>query len=188
MWNTQTCYLHLYLAHIEATYMLVTEVHSVWLLSSGKLAVHMWSNKLRQAGPLWLCMTDRATLASFPGCSTSSIWIHLQYANIEGEGLGDQTGDRLMGGWCPRISQPFHVPSVLRAGGQSIRKVASIPFIVHNVRNSLTWNGNYYSWTLTPMVYLTSPHMTRSPRPSPFIFSYCKHWRWESFWNEARVA
>jgi len=42
-----------------------------------------------------------------------------------------------------------------------------------------------------PFVYLTPPHMTKSPRPSPSIFAYCKsaikYWRRERPRNEAIV-
>jgi len=40
---------------------------------------------------------------------------------------------------------------------------------------------------VSPTVYLMSAHITKSPRPSPSIFAYCKaikHWRWEWPQNE----
>ena len=43
---------------------------------------------------------------------------------------------------------------------------------VHNIRVGLVRNGNYYGLALpAPHVYLTSPHVTRSPRPSPYTAS-----------------
>jgi len=55
-----------------------------------------------------------------------------------------------------------------RAGCQSVRQYHS----------SFTMPETYYSWTLPPVylpsVYLTSPHVTKSPRPSPSVFTYCK--------------
>jgi len=72
-------------------------------------------------------------------------------------------------GAVPNWSPSGHVhPST---GSQSVWKAATIPFTIHDAKNGLLWNRNYYGWTLTlvylPSVYLTSLHMTRSPRPSP---------------------
>jgi len=65
----------------------------------------------------------------------------------------------------------------LRAGGQSISKAASIPFIVDNTRDVSTQKGNYcYQATppvCLPFVHLTPPHMTKSPRSSTSVFAYC---------------
>ena len=54
------------------------------------------------------------------------------------------------------------------------------------VRDGSTQNRNYYGQAPPPMclpsVHLTSPHVTKSPRPSPSVFAYCKwskYWRWE---------
>ena len=58
-----------------------------------------------------------------------------------------------------------------RIGGKSIRKAASIPSIVHDVRD----RKNYYDWAPSLVcVYLTPPHMTKSPNPPHSIFAYCK--------------
>ena len=50
----------------------------------------------------------------------------------------------------------------------------SIPFVVHNAGGGLTQNRYYNGKAPAPMclpsVYLTSLHMTRSPRPSPPYF------------------
>jgi len=42
-----------------------------------------------------------------------------------------------------------------RAGGQSISKAASIPFIVHEARDGLTRNGNYYFQAPPPVCLLS---------------------------------
>ena len=67
----------------------------------------------------------------------------------------------------------------LRDGGQSVSKAASMPIVVHNSRVGSTGNGNYYCGT-PPVcllsIYLMSLHVTKSPRPSPSVFTctYCK--------------
>jgi len=64
-----------------------------------------------------------------------------------------------------------------RAGSQSVRKAATIQFIVQYAKGGLT------ELLLSPMclqsVYLMSPHMTRSRRPSPYPFADCKQSRLE---------
>jgi len=45
------------------------------------------------------------------------------------------------GGAQEGILQPFHVLLVSSAGGQSISKVGSIPFIVHNVSDGSNETG-----------------------------------------------
>ena len=73
-----------------------------------------------------------------------------------------------------------------KSQGQSVHKAASIPFVVHDARDGSMQNRDCYSNysqalppVCLPSVYLTLPHMTRSPRPSPSAFAYCKYWRWE---------
>ena len=65
-----------------------------------------------------------------------------------------------------------------RAEGQSVSLSVSIPFAIHSTRDRSTRNGNYYCpapfHVCLPSVYLMSPHMTKSPRPSPSVFAYCK--------------
>ena len=50
----------------------------------------------------------------------------------------------------------------------------SIPFIVHNAGDGSTRNRYFIGWAPPPVclpsVYLTSLHVTRSPRPSPTAF------------------
>ena len=45
-----------------------------------------------------------------------------------------------------------------------------------------TQNRYYNGWAppflCLPSVYLMAPHVTRSPRPSPAVFAYCKYWWW----------
>ena len=64
-----------------------------------------------------------------------------------------------------------------RAGSQSVRKAATIQFIVQYAKGGLT------ELLLSPVclqsVYLMSPHMTRSCRPSPYPFADCKQSRLE---------
>jgi len=56
-----------------------------------------------------------------------------------------------------------------RAGGQSVSKATSIPFVVRNPKDVLSRNGKYYGGAPPPVylpsVYLTTSHMTRSPPP-----------------------
>ena len=81
-----------------------------------------------------------------------------------------QTGGRQM---VIRISyQPVH--SILN---NNWRYLANI--LASNPKMDITRRGlNILYWPPPPMclpsVYLTSPHMTGSPRPSPSVFAYCK--------------
>jgi len=51
-------------------------------------------------------------------------------------------------------------------------------FIVYNAKSGLIWNENYYGQALVPIhlppSYLMPLQVTRSPRPSPSVFAYCK--------------
>jgi len=44
----------------------------------------------------------------------------------------------------------------LMAGGQGVSKAASIPIVVHNVRDVSTRNSNYYSGAMPPMYPLST--------------------------------
>ena len=60
----------------------------------------------------------------------------------------------------------------LRVGGQSINKAALILIVVQDgLRELLRLAPNHMCLS---SVYLTSPHMTKFPGPSPSIFAYCK--------------
>jgi len=68
--------------------------------------------------------------------------------------------------------------SVTGLEAKSVCKAASMPFIVHNTRwlvnakRELLLLGT--SPVCLPSVYLMSLHVTKSPRPSPSIFTYWK--------------
>ena len=66
----------------------------------------------------------------------------------------------------------FSCTSVLKTGDQSFSKAASILFAVQDVRDSLMQNRKYFACLSS--IYLTSPHVTISPKPSPSVFAYYK--------------
>jgi len=106
------------------------------------------------------------------------VFDRLQYANMEGEGLGDLvTCSYIRQGSPMRNLEALSNTISLRAGGQSVSKAVSIPSVVHSARDGSTRNGNFYCRAPPPIclpsVYLTL-HITKSPRPSPSIFAYCK--------------
>ena len=98
-------------------------------------------------------------VASFSGHS------HRQYLIASGIKYG--------GGGPGRYGHVLYCPS---NGWMSERSQGrrSIPFVVHNAGDGSMRNRYYNSSALPPVclpsVYLTSSHVTRSPRPSPAVF------------------
>ena len=131
-------------------------------------------------GNLTICRKGSLIPRLFP----PPVFDRLQYANMEGEGLGDLftcvfVEGSTHGGRCPMKSlETLSYTVSLRAGGQSISKAASIPFIVDNSRDVSTQKGNYCYQAMPPVclpfVYLMPPHVTRSPWSSTSVFAYCK--------------
>jgi len=82
-----------------------------------------------------------------------------------------------------------------RAGGRSVNKTASIPFIVHTfivhkARDILTWNGNSYYQALPPLLCL--PIIPHDQISQAFPLCICllqviKYWRWEQPGKEANA-
>ena len=79
-------------------------------------------------------------------------------------------------------SRPFNCEALssaisLRAEGQKVSKAVSIVFITRNIddKDISTQMGIINVGNPPPpSVYLMSLHMTKSPRPSPSVFTYCK--------------
>ena len=57
-----------------------------------------------------------------------------------------------------------------------------LPFVVNDTRVRSKWNRNYYcqepSPVCLPSVHLTSLQMSKSHRPSPSIYAYCKRYKY----------
>ena len=83
------------------------------------------------------------------------VFDRLQYANTEGEGLGDLVTcgyvRQTHGGRCPiRNLEALSCTIGPKAGGQSVIKAMSIPSVVHSAKDSSTQNGNYCCRALPP--------------------------------------
>ena len=104
--------------------------------------------------------------------------------------MGNLSGRQRVDTWvqCPvKNLKAFSCSISLRAGDQSVIKTASIPFIVHIPGTVRCRTRIIYSQALSPVclpsVYLTSPYITKSPRPSPSLFAYQRlevgiAWEW----------
>jgi len=73
--------------------------------------------------------------------------------------------------------EPLCCTIIPRAGGQSVSKAASIPFIVHDAKEDLTQNGNYsvghcpHVSTICLPDVITHDHISQA---FPTVFVYCK--------------
>ena len=47
-----------------------------------------------------------------------------------------------------------------RAGGQSVSKVVSIPFVIHGIGDGSAQNRNYYCWAPPPFCLPSLPNVT----------------------------
>ena len=116
--------------------------------------------------------TYSETLVSFPG------HFHLQslvaWDLVTCGGNITYTAGRHVGVFLDEKSQSLSCNVHPRARGQNVHKATSIPFVVHDARDGSARSRNDYSWALLPCVYRMSLQVTRSPRPSPSIFAYCK--------------
>ena len=60
------------------------------------------------------------------------------------------------------------------AGGQSVSKAVSIPFVVHNPKDVLAQNRNYYGGTPPHVSTICLPEDIARDQITPSMFAYCK--------------
>ena len=108
------------------------------------------------------------------------VFDHLQYANMEWEGLGDlvnvNTGGFRVdtrGGQCPTVIISFSCQQVL--GIMNNIWYTALQTLCPALRWILQEQSmRSFVRHRPPYVYLASLHMTKSPRPYPSIFAYYK--------------
>jgi len=148
-------------------------VYTSWLCKLTLYLQTSWLCKLTlYLQTSWLCKLTLYLQTSWLCQLTDLMWTHLCHIQIGQQYSGHMTPAFLSEGkalscnvslrtWRPECSQG------------SISAIRCL-----YVRDRSTWNRYHYGWAppsvCLPSVYLTSPHMTSSPRSSPSVFMYCE--------------